>query len=287
MTKYLLLFFLAVQLLKGQPASPDCINAFTVQSGFAVPITNTTGPGNVVDLTNTATHNISNPATNPSGLNSGCLLTGEPMPSWYIFRICNTGTFQVLVGSTINQYQQAGYYDWSLWKYTSTTCAKIMNNQIAPLRCNWNGSSTGGTGVLDTLNLPAGGSKYNYELPLSVTAGDSLVMCINNYSAINYIIDFLSVGTSSINNCPIITSIKPNEVIKQKALFYNRNSNKIQLLDKDISAISIQSLEGKEIFKAKTEETHIIDCANFVKGVYFVTYYSKENLPVTEKLLID
>lgn len=287
MIKYLLLFFLAVQLAKGQPATPDCVNAFTVQSGFAVAITNTTGAGSVVDLTASTSHSISNPSVNPIGLNAGCLLTGEPMPSWYIFKICNTGTFQIIIGAATNQHQQAGYYDWSLWKYTPTTCSKIFNNQLAPLRCNWNGSPTGGTGVLDTLNLPAGGSKYNYEPPLAVNAGDSLIMCINNYSAINYIIDFLSVGTSSINNCPIITSIKSIEALKQKPLFYNRNSNKIHLLDKDISLITIQDLAGKEILKTKIEEQRSIDCTNFIRGIYFVTYYSKENLPATEKLLID
>ncbi len=286
MKNYLLLFFLAVQLLKGQIAQPDCVNAFTVQSGFAVAITNTTGPGNVIDLTNTASHNISNPSTNPIGNHSGCLLTGEPMPSWYIFKICNTGTFQIIVGSNINQYQQAGFYDWSLWKYTSTTCAKIMNNQLAPLRCNWNASNLGGTGICDTLNMPPGGVNGNYEPVLTVNAGDSLIMCINNYSAINYIIDFLSVGTSSIGNCAVVTTVNENKIPKQKAVLYNSNSNKIELLNKEIKTIAIHDTQGKEIYKNKIRENDFIDCSNFARGLYFLTYYSGNETGATEKILI-
>ncbi len=278
---------MAIQIAKGQVAQPDCINAFTVQSGFAVAITNTTGAGNVIDLTNTIAHNISNPLTNPTGTNSGCLLSGEPMPSWYIFKICNTGTFEIIVGSNVNQYQQAGFYDWSLWKYSSTTCANIFNNQLAPLRCNWNANVSGGTGICNALNLPTGGDNGNYESQLSVNAGDSLIICINNYSGINYIIDFLSVGTSSINNCPVITSVNKNEITKHKSFFYNSNSNKIEVLDKDIKKVTIHDTQGKEIYKHKIRETDFIDCNNFARGIYFVTYYTKENLPVTEKILVN
>jgi hypothetical protein len=254
------------------------------QSGFSMPIVPNAGNGNINDLQ--APNNISNPQTNVIGTNSGCMLAGENQPTWFIFKVCNTGNFELLIGSSINQFPQAGFYDWSIWKYTSTTCAKILNNQLAPVRCNWNAAVSGGTGVCDTLSLPNTGVKGNYEPPLFVNAGDSLIICINNYSGVNYFIDFLSVGTSSIN-CPVITSINANEIPKQKPLFYNRNSNKIHFLDKDISEIRIHDLQGKEVLKTKIEEHRTIDCSNFIKGIYFVTYYRKENLPVTEKILID
>jgi hypothetical protein len=255
-----------------------------VQSGFSVPITNIAGPGNVIDLP--AGNNISNPSINPIGFHSGCLLSGEPMPSWYIFKICNSGMFEFIVGASINQYQQAGYYDWALWKYSPTTCSKILNNQLAPLRCNWNASQAGGTGICDTLSLPMSGVNGNYEPPLTVSAGDSLIICINNYSGVNYIIDFISVGTSSIN-CSFITSLPSNKIEKRKFAFYNRDLNKIELTDTSIETIIIQDALGKEVYKTNIEESTLVECSNFNKGLYFVTFVFGTGSKTTEKLLID
>ena len=285
MLKQVFILFISLQFVKAQTPNLDCITALQASSGFSMPILPNTGNGNINDLQ--APSNISNPQTNVTGTNSGCMLTGENVPTWFIFKICNTGTFELLFGSNLNLFPQAGYNDWAMWKYTSTTCSKIFNNQLSPLRCNWNAVSGGGTGICGTLNLPSGGSVGNYEPPLAVNAGDSLVLCFSNYSGVNYFIDFLSVGTSSINNCPILTSIIKNDLSKQKVLYYNNTLNQINILDQTITRIILHNAEGKEIYHSEAGQSSYIDCNNFAKGVYFISYFRQDNLPVTEKILIQ
>lgn len=282
MKKVLILFLTSFQLISAQVISLDCINALTITSGFTVHMVPGTGFGSVNDLSPPS--NISNPTINPIGNNAGCMLAGELEPGWYVFKVCNTGLLEFVIGDANGPYPQVSFYDWSLWKYSPNACTKIHNNQLAPLRCNWNGPSSGGTGICDTLNLPAGGSKYNYEPPLSVNAGDTLLLCFSNFSDVNYIMDFVSIGTSGI--ClNLITDLPSIEKTKQRALFYNSNLNKIEVLDRDITSITIHDINGKEILK--TESVSVIDCSNFIKGVYFVTTYHKETIPITEKILID
>ncbi len=128
--------------------------------------------------------------------------------------------------------------------------------------------------------------EYNYEPPLPVNAGDTLLFCFSNFSDVNYIMDFVSIGTSGICS-NLITGLPKNEIPKQKSVLYNSHSNKIELLDKNISIITIRDTQGKEIYKNKIRESDFIDCSSFTKGIYFVTYYTEENLPVTEKILVN
>lgn len=261
----------------------DCVNALTITSGYTVTLFANTGFGSVNDLPHPS--NISNPTVNPIGNNQGCMLADELEPGWYIFKICNTGLLQFIIGSNNGPFPQQSFYDWSLWKYSPNACTKIHNNQLAPLRCNWNGASTGGTGICDSLNLPAGGFEINYEAPLPVNGGDTLLLCFSNYSNVNYYMDFVSIGTSGI--CTnLITYIPHNKLPKQKAFCYNSISNKIELLDKDIKTFTINDAQGKEIYKNKIRETDFIDCNNFARGIYFLTYYSGNETFATEKLLI-
>lgn len=285
MKKILFISLISLRFLNAQVTSLDCVNALTITSGFTVHMVPGTGFGSVNDLP--SPNNISNPTTNPIGNNAGCMLANEYEAGWYVFKICNTGLLEFVIGDANGPYPQVSFYDWSLWKYSPNACTKIHNNQLAPLRCNWNGPSTGGTGICDTLNLPAGGSKYNYEPPLAVNAGDTLLFCFSNYSNVNYVMDFLSIGTSGICST-LITDLPSTKIAKQKAfLYYNSNLNRIELLDKDIKIITIHDTQAKEIYKNKIRESDFIDCSNFNRGIYFVTYYTKENLPVTEKILVD
>ncbi|MDP1800238.1 MAG: T9SS type A sorting domain-containing protein [Bacteroidota bacterium] len=285
MRKPLIILLLSFGFVKAQVVTNlDCITAIFVNGNYTTQLVPNSGNGNINDLQ--LPNNISNPNVNPIGTNSGCMLSNELVPQWFIFKICNPGNFELLIGSDLGQCPQAGFTDWSLWKYTSTSCSKIFNNQLAPLRCNWNGAVSGGTGICDTLNLPPNGVKYNYEPPLAVNAGDSLVLCFSNFSGVNALIDFMSIGTASIN-CSIITSLATNESLRQKAFVYYSSLKQIKILDPSIEHIVIRDVQGKEIYKKTNEENLLIDCNNFAKGIYFVTYYSKENLPATEKILID
>ena len=283
--KQLFILLLSFGFIKAQVVTNlDCITAILVNGNYTTQLVSNSGNGNTNDLQ--MPNNVSNPTINPIGANAGCMLTSELLPQWFIFKICNSGNFEILIGSIVGQCPQTGFTDWSIWKYTSTTCSKIFNNQIAPLRCNWNGVATGGTGICDTLTLPPNGGKQNYEPPLPVNAGDSLVLCFSNFSGVNALIDFISIGTASIN-CSIITSLNTTENLKEKAFFYNSSLKQIKILDHLIENLVIRDVQGKEIYKKTSEENLLIDCNNFSKGIYFVTYYHKENLPIIQKILID
>jgi len=281
MKKIILLLLASFQFLNAQVTSLDCINALTITSGFSVTIFANTGFGSVNDLP--FPNNVSNPTVNPIGNNQGCMLANEYEPGWYLFKVCNTGLLEFVIGGNNGPFPQLSFYDWSLWKYSPNACTKIHNNQLAPLRCNWNGNTAGGTGICDTLNLPPGGSKYNYEPPLPVNMGDTLLFCFSNYSNVNYWMDFVSIGSSGI--ClNLITDLPSYQNTHQKAVFYNSHSTKLEILDKTITSVIIHDLQGKEILR--TDNINAIDCSNFIKGIYFVTTYRKENIPKTEKIII-
>lgn len=157
--------------------------------------TSGSGYGAVMDLPNNSTSSVSNPATNPASSNMGCLLAGEMNATWVTINISSSGTLE------FNISQPGGFEDWAMWPITSpgTSCAQIANNQLAPVRCNWNCSSTGGTGIGP---VPAGGSPCNFEPTLNVTAGQSFIVCVSNYSNINATISMIFTGTAGTSCVP-------------------------------------------------------------------------------------
>lgn len=116
---------------------------------------------------------------NPWGTtNYGCLRVGEYNSTWMIVNIATSGTLEFVFGGL---GAQSGYYDWIMYPYSgASTCTAINSNTLAPIRCNWNAVSYGGTGLSDV--TPAGGDPGNFETPLAVTAGQRYVICFSNYS---------------------------------------------------------------------------------------------------------
>ncbi|MBS1638384.1 MAG: hypothetical protein JST26_20890, partial [Bacteroidetes bacterium] len=158
---------------------------------------NTTGSGYgaIMDLPNNSTSTVSNPSTNPASTNSGCLLSGEMNATWVTINISSSGTLE------FNISQPGGFEDWAMWPITTaaTSCAQIAADQLAPIRCNWNCSSTGGTGIGTP---PAGASACNFEPTLNVTAGQSFIVCVSNYSNINGTISMQFTGTAGTSCVP-------------------------------------------------------------------------------------
>ena len=153
--------------------------------------------------------NISNPSTNPASSNSGCLQAGELNPQWLIVTVGNPGTLEFVFGSLASANPQVGYYDWAMWPYNASTCSGIFNNTLPPIRCNWNGSSLGGTGIASAANTPTGGSPLNFEPPLTVNGCQQYIICISNFSGVNTLVSFQSLGTASLScnpNCLQVNS---------------------------------------------------------------------------------
>lgn len=183
----------------------DCINAIPLCSNPSFTFNSTSGVGNVSDIP--ANSNISNPSTNPASNNSGCLLSGELKPQWLIITVGNAGFLEFIFGAGNSPHPQVGFYDWAMWPYSPNTCAAIQNNQLAPIRCNWNASMSGGTGIASASNIPVGGNSGNYEPPLAVLPCQQYIICISNYSGVNTLVSFQSVGTASLSCNPNCLSV--------------------------------------------------------------------------------
>lgn len=184
----------------GIAQNDDCIDAIPLCTTPNFTFNATSGPGNVVDFTTAS--NVSNPQTNPNPPNAGCLLSGELKPQWLLITVGNPGSLEFVFGASASANPQAGFYDWAMWPYTPNSCNQIFNNTLAPIRCNWNASSTGGTGMASAANIPFGGNPGNYEAPLTVNACQQFIICISNYSGVNTLVSFQTLGTASLSCNP-------------------------------------------------------------------------------------
>ncbi|MBL0102383.1 MAG: hypothetical protein IPP51_00585 [Bacteroidetes bacterium] len=174
----------------------DCLGAIPVCGNQL--ITQTTsffGCGMISEIPTPG--NTSNPDINPAGFNSGCLLAGELNIVWYTIHINTAGLL------SWTHTHPAGFYDWIMYDLTGTSCSAILNNTLAPVRCNWNGASSTMVGMQNP--IPPGASQFNFMDPLPVVAGQTLVLALSNYSFTTggYTLDFSS-STAGIGNAPTI-----------------------------------------------------------------------------------
>jgi hypothetical protein len=158
------------------PTNQDCSGAISVCSSFITQTNSYFGCGNIQDVPPSGSV-PGNPATNVNSTNTGCMLSGELNTVWYSITISANGNLAWTVLKP-----GGGYYDWNLYPRTTNTCADIGNNTIAPVRCNWNCSSIGGTGMQTVGNVPAGSTACNFEAPLAVTAGQTYELALSNFS---------------------------------------------------------------------------------------------------------
>ena len=99
-------------------------------------------------------------------------MDGEKNSTWMIINVATTGTLEMTFGAGSGATAQSGYYDWAMWTYGPNSCADITGNTLAPIRCNWNGSPTGGTGIVN--NIPAGVPPQTMNLVLMLFVGINL-----------------------------------------------------------------------------------------------------------------
>ena len=199
----LLIFFSIKQICSagGAVTASDCINAINIcqNASFAI---DPNGSGAVLELSN---NTISNPFTNPGSLNSGCLLSGELNPTWMIINIASSGTLEFSFG----QDASPGCLDWAMWPYSTNACNQIINNQLAPVRCNYNGFCEGFTGVASP--LPTGGDPTNFEPELNVLGGQQFLICLSNYSGQTTNVPLNFFGTANVS-CNAVLPVAVNSV---------------------------------------------------------------------------
>jgi len=174
----------------------DCLGAIPVCGNQVIhQATSFFGDGLISEIPLPGT--LTNPSTNPDGLNSGCLLAGELNIVWYSIHINSPGLL------SWTHTHPMGFYDWIMFDITNSSCSAIFNDALPPVRCNWNGAGSNMCGMQNP--LPAGGSQFNFQDPLPVVAGQTIVLALSNYSYTNggYTLDF-SNSTAGIGNAPTI-----------------------------------------------------------------------------------
>lgn len=187
----------------GPVTAGDCVNAINVCTDLSFSI-NPSGYGSINEIAPPGS--ISNPLYGdlfepfmPWGSNNfGCLRNGELNSTWMIINIQTGGVLEFTFGGLGTQ---AGFYDWIMYSYDSNTCTDILNNSIAPIRCNWNSSASGGTGLATT--LPPGGMAGNFEPPINVAAGDQYVICFSNWSDAVTDVPLQFGGTADVSCTPL------------------------------------------------------------------------------------
>jgi gliding motility-associated-like protein len=200
MKKVILAILMLFALIDLKAQNDDCINSIPLCTNPSFTFNANSGPGNVIDFSTSST--VSNPQTNPNPPNQGCLLSGELNPQWLLITVGNAGSLEFVFGAATSANPQAGYYDWAMWPYTPSACSQIFNNTLPPIRCNWNATSTGGTGMCSAANIPTGGNPGNFQPPLAVNACQQFIICISNFSSVNTLVSFQSLGTASLSCNP-------------------------------------------------------------------------------------
>lgn len=164
---------------------------------------------------------ISNPAINPqigngnssSGpSNSGCDFANAPGPTWLTFKIIQSGNLEFNFG--VGGNPQLCYYDWMLWKIDTNitkSCNQLFNGNLAPVSCNWNCSSSGGTGMGPA---PISASVCNFQPSIFVNSGDQFLLLFSNYCGNNGNVVFTSTG-SAIVGCSFALSLPAPQTICQ------------------------------------------------------------------------
>jgi len=135
--------------------------------------------------------------------NEGCLQNNELNSTWMVVNISQGGLLEFTFGGLGTQ---AGFYDWIMYPYSAGTCSDIPANAQAPVTCNWNWVSFGGTGLAST--VPGGGDPGNYEPPLAVQTGEQYLICFSNWSSVSTVVPLQFGGTAVVSCEPVVLPIE-------------------------------------------------------------------------------
>ncbi|MFA6925262.1 MAG: hypothetical protein WC223_13535, partial [Bacteroidales bacterium] len=175
----------------------DCGGAIPVCQYTFVQNQSWTGYGNLQDQVN------------------GSCLTPETNSVWYKFTVQTSGNLSFLITPS----NSLDDYDWALFNLTGSSCSNIGPSKI--VSCNSSGNPLGETGMSTAKggtsdnNGPSSGSPPSnvnpYNRDLSVTAGQTYYLCIENFNGATsqgYTLDFSSSSASIFDNVkPVFNNI--------------------------------------------------------------------------------
>ena len=137
----------------------------------------------------------------PNEINSGggtCLLSGEKNDVWYIFTVISGGNLSFV----INPNNSADDYDWAVFNLTNANCSDIYNNNGLEVCCNYSATdgATGANGGGPSCDASASASPFSPTIPVS--AGQTYVLNISNFSSTQYgySLDFSSSSATIYDN---------------------------------------------------------------------------------------
>jgi gliding motility-associated-like protein len=191
-----ILMFLGLSNSYSQSASA-CANAQNICNNPSFPMT--VGGTGLTGLA--AGPSVSNPFSNPQGVNSGCMFANAPGPNWMVLTVSSSGMLGFSFGAAGSPNPQLCFYDWIMWPFTPSTCNSIFNNTLPPAACNWNCTSTGGTGMGPT---PPGATACNFQPSIPVTAGQQFIICFSNYCGVNGNVTISNNGTAGLTCSPML-----------------------------------------------------------------------------------
>lgn len=175
-------------------AIPVCQDTYSQQNSYA------------------GTGNYPNEIPTGGGCPNNCMLSGELNCVWYIFTVQTSGNLAFVI--TPNNY--ADDYDWVVYSLNQYKCQDIITHSSEmQVSCNWSGNDgpTGATGGSSYNCQGAQGSTYNAVIPVS--AGETFVLNISNYSSTQYgyLLDF-TASTAEIYDdvAPELSDVETDDI---------------------------------------------------------------------------
>jgi gliding motility-associated-like protein len=178
----------------------DCATAIPVCGNSNISY-DPTGPGTVVDIPNPA----------PDWL---CLKGGEHFSVWYTFTAATSGTLtfeitpNVDIAAGPNAPGNSADYDWAVWG-PSPTCGNLGT----PVTCNFAGATGAWPNPTGLSANPPSAPNAGYNAPMNVTAGETYVLLVDNYSHNTLGFSLTWGGTASLTSAFTDPALTPHPFI--------------------------------------------------------------------------
>lgn len=138
-----------------------------------------------------------------------CLNAGERNDVWYIFTVSVSGTlnFSLFPNNSNNDY------DFALYNLTNNNCNDIRTNPGLEVACNFSGNIAGCGGITGANGNTTGTCGLMNANTVAVTAGQTYVLNVSNYSQTQqngYTLDFSASSATIYDNIPpLLNTVSP------------------------------------------------------------------------------
>jgi gliding motility-associated-like protein len=181
----------------------DCVTAIPVCGNSNISY-DPTGPGTVVDFPGP-------PNSVPDWL---CLKGGEHYSVWYTFTVATSGTLTFEITPNVNVALgpdapgNSADYDWAVWG-PSPTCGNLGT----PVTCNFAGMTGTWPNPTGLSANPPSAPNAGYNAPMNVTAGETYVLIVDNYSHNALGFSLTWGGTASLTSAFTDPTLTPHPFI--------------------------------------------------------------------------